>query len=159
MAAWVRYDYANGVSNLAGRPISLMITNTTNSIFTGLRFIQSQFWTMAIINSEDVLLDSIYVNSTSSSSAPTQNTDGVDTFYSNRITFRNWSVTNGDDSISCKANSTNILIQDSVFYNGLGVAIGSIGQYLDVFERIENVTAERITCLNTRYPAYIKTWT
>ncbi|KAG6822021.1 hypothetical protein H0H92_015641, partial [Tricholoma furcatifolium] len=114
---------------------------------------------MAIINSEDVLLDSIYVNSTSSSSAPTQNTDGVDTFYSNRITFRNWSVTNGDDSISCKANSTNILIQDSVFYNGLGVAIGSIGQYLDVFERIENVTAERITCLNTRYPAYIKTWT
>ncbi|KAG6896124.1 hypothetical protein C0993_008740 [Termitomyces sp. T159_Od127] len=118
------YDFTNGVSNLPGRPISIMITNTTNSRFTGLRFVQSQFWTMAIINSEDVILDSIYVNSTSSSSAPARNTDGVDTFFSNRITFRNWTVTSGDDNISLKANSTNILVQDSVFHGGLGVAIG-----------------------------------
>ncbi|KAF8063563.1 polygalacturonase [Lyophyllum atratum] len=153
------YDFTNGVSNLAGRPISLMITNTTKSRFTGLRFVQSQFWTMAIKNSEDVLLDSIYVNSTSSSSAPARNTDGVDTFFSDRITFRNWTITGGDDNISLKANSTNILIQDSVFHGGLGVAIGSIGQYLGVFERIENVTAERVVCLKTRYAGYIKTWT
>ncbi|KAG6875891.1 hypothetical protein C0992_001887 [Termitomyces sp. T32_za158] len=118
------YDFTNGVSNLPGRPISIMITNTTNSRFTGLRFVQSQFWTMAIKDSEDVILDSIYVNSTSSSSAPARNTDGVDTFFSNRITFRNWTVTGGDDNISLKANSTNILIQDSVFHRGLGVAIG-----------------------------------
>lgn len=56
--------------------------------------------------------------------APARNTDGVDTFFSNRITFRNWTVTGGDDNISLKANSTNILIQDSVFHGGLGVAIG-----------------------------------
>ncbi|KAF9459794.1 polygalacturonase [Collybia nuda] len=153
------YDFTNGVSNLAGRPISLMITNTTKSRFSGVRFVQSQFWTMAIINSEDVLLDGIYVNSTSSSKAPARNTDGVDTFYSNRITFRNWTITGGDDNISLKANSTNILIQDSVFNGGLGVAIGSIGQYLGVYERIENVTAERVLCLGTRYAGYIKTWT
>lgn len=98
---------------------------------------------MAIKDSEDVLLDGIYINSTSSSSvpifssmyciyalklilwqAPARNTDGVDTFFSNRITFRNWTVTGGDDNISLKANSTNILIQDSVFHGGLGVAIG-----------------------------------
>ncbi len=63
-----RYDFTNGVSNLPGRPISLMITNTTNSLFSGIRFVQSQFWTMAIKNSEDVLLEGIYVNSTSNSS-------------------------------------------------------------------------------------------
>ncbi|KAG6916616.1 hypothetical protein DXG01_006112 [Tephrocybe rancida] len=153
------YDFTKGVSNLPGRPISLMINNTTNSLFNGLRFVQSQFWTMVIKNSEDVLLDSIYVNSTSSSSQPARNTDGVDTMFSNRITFRNWTITGGDDNISLKANSTNILIQDSVFHGGLGVAIGSIGQYLGQFERIENVTAERVTCLKTRYAAYIKTWT
>ncbi|KAG6876406.1 hypothetical protein C0993_003338, partial [Termitomyces sp. T159_Od127] len=118
------YDLANGVGNLAGRPISFMITNTTDSHFTNLRFVQSQFWTMAIKNAEDVLLDSIYINSTSSTSASTINTDGVDTFYSNRITFRNWTVTCGDDNISTKANSTNILIQDSVFHGGRGIAIG-----------------------------------
>ncbi|KAK0477647.1 pectin lyase fold/virulence factor [Armillaria novae-zelandiae] len=156
--AWM-YDLTNGVSNLPGRPISLMITDTSNSLFSGIRFVQSQFWTMAIKDSEDVLLEGIYVNSTSNSSAPARNTDGVDTFFSNRITFRNWTVIGGDDNISMKANSTNILIQDSVFHGGLGVAIGSIGQYPGVFERIENVTAERVTCLGTRYAGYIKTWT
>lgn len=45
-----------------------MITNTTNSVFSGMRFVQSQFWTMAITHSEDVLLENIYVNSTSSNS-------------------------------------------------------------------------------------------
>ncbi|KAG6850358.1 hypothetical protein H0H93_014312 [Arthromyces matolae] len=94
-----------------------------------------------------------------SEDAPTQNTDGVDTFYSNRITFKNWTVTCGDDNISTKANSTNILIQDSVFHGGEGIAIGSIGQYPGVYERIENVTAERVTCFGTRYAAYVKTWT
>ncbi|KAK0435475.1 pectin lyase fold/virulence factor [Desarmillaria tabescens] len=153
------YDFTKGVSNLAGRPISLMITNTTNSLFSGIRFVQSQFWTMAIKNSEDVLLEGIYVNSTSNSSEPARNTDGVDTFYSNRITFRNWTVTGGDDDISLKANSTNILIQDSVFHAGFGLSIGSIGQYPGVFERIENVTAERVACLGTSYAGWIKTWT
>ncbi|KAF9458085.1 pectin lyase-like protein [Collybia nuda] len=153
------YDFTQGVSNLPGRPISLMITNTTKSLFSRIRFVQSQFWTMAIKNSEDVLLDGIYIKSTSSSSAPARNTDGVDTFFSNRITFRNWTVTGGDDNISLKANSTNILIQDSVFHGGLGVAIGSIGQYPGQYEIIENVTAERILCLKTRYSGYIKTWT
>lgn len=36
---------------------------------------------------------------------------------------------NGDDSIAMKANSTNILIENCDFYTGLGIAIGSIGQY------------------------------
>lgn len=39
------------------------------------------------------------------------------------------------------------------------MAIGSIGQYPGVYERIANVTAERITCNGCRYTGYIKTWT
>ncbi|THU85497.1 polygalacturonase [Dendrothele bispora CBS 962.96] len=153
------YDFTKGVSNLPGRPISLMVTNTTSSHFDGIRFVQSQFWTMAIKNSVDVLFENIWINSTSNSSQPARNTDGVDVFFSDRITMRNWTVTGGDDNISMKANSTNILIQDCTFHGGLGVAIGSIGQYEGVFERIENVTAERITALKSRYAGYIKTWT
>ncbi|KAF5350918.1 hypothetical protein D9758_010498 [Tetrapyrgos nigripes] len=153
------YDFTKGVSNLPGRPISLVIGNTTSSHFDGIRFVQSQFWTMAIKDTVDVLLENIYVNSTSNSSQPARNTDGVDTMFSDRITFRNWTVTGGDDSISTKANSTNILIQDCVFHGGLGVAIGSIGQYNGVFERIENITAERVLALGSRYAGYIKTWT
>lgn len=67
---------------------------------------------------------------------------------------------NGDDSIAMKANSTNILIEDCRFHTGLGIAIGSIGQYNGEFEIIENVTARNIEILdNMRYGVYVKTWT
>ena len=114
---------------------------------------------MEVMHSERVLLSNIYVNSTSNSHAPARNTDGADTIYSDSITFDHWTVVNGDDSISIKANSTNIVIKDSTFINGLGVSIGSIGQYKGVFEYVENVTVTGNMCYNTRYAAYIKTWT
>jgi hypothetical protein len=43
--AWVqRYDYTKGVSNLAGKPHSLTIWKTKDSVFEGIRFVQSQMW-------------------------------------------------------------------------------------------------------------------
>jgi len=155
----VWYDFVKGASNLAGRPHALTIWKTQDSVFDGIRFVQSQMWTMTVAWSENVLLESIYVNSTSSDSEPTQNTDGADTLASNNITFRNWVIDNGDDSIAIKANSTNILIQDMVLYRGLSIAIGSIGQYKGIFEFVNNVVAENVTCIGTRYMGYIKTWT
>ncbi|TFY73134.1 hypothetical protein EWM64_g10878, partial [Hericium alpestre] len=77
--------------------------------------------------------------------ASTINTDGVDTFYSNNITIRNWSVTNGDDQISLKANTSNVVIENCHFYKGNGIAIGSIGQYLGEYEFVANVTANNVT--------------
>ncbi|TVY78246.1 Alpha-L-rhamnosidase rgxB [Lachnellula suecica] len=153
------YDFVSGVSNYPGRPHALTISNTKDSLFDGLRFVQSQMWTMTITHSERTTLSNIYVNSTSSSHSPARNTDGADTMFSDSITFDRWTVVNGDDSISLKANSTNIVIKNSTFYRGLGVAIGSIGQYKGVFETIENVTVTDIVSYNTLYAAYIKTWT
>ncbi|PQE06018.1 alpha-L-rhamnosidase rgxB protein [Rutstroemia sp. NJR-2017a BBW] len=155
--AW--YDFVKGISNYPNRPQALAIYKTTNSVFQGLRFVQSQMWTMTVLKSDGVLLQNIYVNSTSSSGSPARNTDGADTIYSNNIHFDQWTVVNGDDSISLKANSTNILITNSTFYNGLGVAIGSIGQYKGVWETIENVTASHITFYKTLHGGYVKTWT
>ncbi|KAF8855626.1 pectin lyase-like protein [Acephala macrosclerotiorum] len=132
------YDFVSGVPNYPYRPHALTIWNTTNSNFEGSRFVQSQIRIMTVIHSQNVLLQDIYVNSTSHGSKPARNTDGADTMFSDHITFKRWTVVNGDDSISLKANSSNIIIQDSTFYKGLGVAIGSIGQYKDVFETIEN---------------------
>lgn len=86
-------------------------------------------------------------------------TDGADIIYSDNITFRNWVVDCGDDNISTKANSTNILIENQDWYTGLGFAMGSIGQYDGVFERVENVTVRNVTVHNQRYGAYFKTWT
>jgi hypothetical protein len=114
---------------------------------------------MTLIHSSNVLLQDIYVSSTSRSNTSTSNTDGADTIYANNITFHNWSVTNGDDGISPKANSTNILVTNSTFIGGSGLALGSIGQYNSVFETIENFTAKDCTFKNTIHAAYLKTWT
>ena len=40
--AW--YDFTAGESNLPGRPHALTVANTTNSVFQGIRFVQSQMW-------------------------------------------------------------------------------------------------------------------
>ncbi|KAH2007746.1 hypothetical protein KXV95_001047 [Aspergillus fumigatus] len=155
----VWYDFVKSVSNYPRRPHALTVARASNSVFQGLRFLQSQMWTLSVIHSDHILFDSIYVNSTTTNGNSAHNTDGADTIYSSHITFNNWTVVNGDDSISTKANSTDILITNSVFYRGLGIAIGSIGQYKDVFETIERVRAENITYYGTLHSLYFKTWT
>lgn len=156
----VWYDFAKGVSNIHGRPHALLITNTKNSVIEGLRFIKSQMWTMTIARSEKVLLQDIFINSTSTDPAVRSNvnTDGADTVYANNITFLRWEVINGDDSISMKQNSTNIYIANSTFYNGASLAMGSIGQYPGQIEVIENITAVDIKCVRTGYAGRIKSW-
>ncbi|KAK1147164.1 hypothetical protein N8T08_001903 [Aspergillus melleus] len=126
--AW--YDFVKGESNYP----------TEDSYFHGLRFIKPQMWTVTIVGSSRLLLEDIHVHAASDSRQPARNTDGANTMFSDSITFRRWTVQNGDDCIAAKANSTNILIEDTVFHKGQGVAIGSIGQYMGRFETVENVT-------------------
>jgi galacturan 1,4-alpha-galacturonidase len=73
--------------------------------------------------------------------------------------LRRWTIDNGDDSISLKANSTNVLIEHCTFVRGQGFAFGSIGQYEGQFETIGNVVVRNITGVWSKYAAYIKTWT
>ncbi|KAK8069180.1 glycoside hydrolase family 28 protein [Apiospora phragmitis] len=161
----VWYDFVNGTNNYPGRPHQITVTGSRDSVFQGIRFVQSQMWTVTVIHSENILMEDIYVNSTDAKHEvgfdfSSLNTDGADTVYANNITFRRWVVDNGDDSIAMKANSTNILIEDCRFHTGLGIAIGSIGQYAGQFETIENVTARNIQILDKmRYGVYVKTWT
>lgn len=75
----------------------------------------------------------------------TANTDGANTIRSSSISFNNWTVYNGDDSVAFKGNSTDISVRDSNFYNGLGIAIGSVGQYDGEYEVIQGVTVNNVT--------------
>ncbi|KAH8429383.1 uncharacterized protein LDX57_007047 [Aspergillus melleus] len=154
--AW--YDFVKGESNYPNRPHALVIT-AEDSYFHGLRFIKPQMWTVTIVGSSRLLLEDIHVNATSDSRQPARNTDGANTMFSDSITFRRWTVQNGDDCIAAKANSTNILIEDTVFHKGQGVAIGSIGQYAERFETVENVTVRNIVAHASRYIGRVKTWT
>ena len=59
-----RYDFVDGVNNYPRRPHQITFTGVTDSIFTGIRFVQSQMWTMTLIHAANVLLEDIYINST-----------------------------------------------------------------------------------------------
>jgi galacturan 1,4-alpha-galacturonidase len=160
------YIYNNGTSNLHGRPHAISFHDMTNSLISGLRFIKSQMWTSTVVRSENVELSDIFVNNSCSARAKAAvhsgcnvNTDGVDTIYANNITFLRWVVDNGDDSISMKQNSTNIYMANNTFYNGLGYAMGSIGQYVGEVEVIENITGVDTYFYNSPYAGRVKTWT
>jgi galacturan 1,4-alpha-galacturonidase len=138
--------------------MALTIYDAHDSTFSGLNFVQSQMWTMAIMYSSNLVLEDIYVNNTYNGGKTASNTDGCDTLYSNNLVFRRWTVHNGDDAIALKGNSTNVLVEDSTFNTGQGFALGSIGQYPGVFEVIQNVLVRNITAIGTKYAAYLKTW-
>ncbi|KAE8375862.1 pectin lyase fold/virulence factor [Aspergillus bertholletiae] len=153
---WIREQ--PNTSNYPGRPHAVTFNSLTNSVVRGLKFLRSQMWTMSIIYSHHVEFDNILVNNTGNI-VSSSNTDGADTIRSSHIQFNNWTVYNGDDSISLKGNSTDITITNSNFYNGLGIALGSIGQYKDQFETIERLNVSNINYHNTLHAMYVKTWT
>ncbi|KAE8395750.1 pectin lyase fold/virulence factor [Aspergillus alliaceus] len=153
---WIREQ--PNTSNYPGRPHAITFSGLTHSVVRGLNFLRSQMWTMSIIYSHHVGLDSILVNNTGNR-VSSSNTDGADTIRSSHIKFNNWTVYNGDDSISLKGNSTNISITNSNFYNGLGIALGSIGQYKNQFETIEGLNVINVNYHNTLHAVYFKTWT
>jgi galacturan 1,4-alpha-galacturonidase len=128
---------------------------------------------LSITNSTNLLWDSNFVNNTGLDGTTLFGLTPVEYTTANRRSkhrrgrhnlqlehhLTNWIVDNGDDSISPKADSTDITIKDCMFYNGNGIAIGSIGQYKGRFETIERVHAENITYNNTLRAVYFKTWT
>ncbi|CAG7960997.1 unnamed protein product [Penicillium salamii] len=154
---WIRKQ--PNTSNYPGRPHAVTFDKLTNSAIKGLTFLRSQMWYVRLFWSitpgtglkavSNLLLNGHYLALHRYELTRAANTDGADTIRSSHITFNNWTVYNGDDSISLKANSTDIAITNSKFYNGLGIAMGSIGQYKDEFETIERVVAENIQYNNT----------
>ena len=56
--------------------------------------------------------------------------DGWDTYRSDSITIQNSYVSNTDDCVSFKPNSTNIVVQNMVCINSHGISVGSLGQYV-----------------------------
>jgi polygalacturonase len=154
----VWYDWAKSQGNLPRRPMMINWRKMSNSVVRGMRFVQSQMWTMAVTYSKNIEFTDIYVNNTSASKWSTLNTDGVDTIYSDNITFRRWDITSGDDAIALKGNSSNIFVYDTVIHGGQGLAIGSMGQYKDKYEYVSNFYARNLTLYNTAHAIYLKTW-
>jgi len=90
-----------------------------------------------------------------------QNTDGFDTMDTNNIKLTNFVYQGGDDCIAVKPRSYNIFVQNITCHGGNGVAIGSLGQYLEDSSVINVVVKDANILTNNKdleNGAYIKTW-
>ncbi|KAJ5191350.1 uncharacterized protein N7498_010335 [Penicillium cinerascens] len=154
--AW--YTQNKNQSNQPGRPISITFYNSTNLLVDGLTIIQPQFWATFVSYSKNVSITNLFVNATSDDQWGTVNTDGYDSWNSDSLLVENAVVTNQDDCIAVKGNTTNLMVRNITCYGNYGMAIGSVGQYPLTPDYVQNVTFENIKCHNCQEAALIKTW-
>lgn len=72
--------------------------------------------------------------------------------------IQNSIINNGDDCVSFKPNSTNIVVQGLQCNGSHGISVGSLGQYAQEFDIVENVYVYNISMANASDGARIKVW-
>ncbi|KAG8627674.1 hypothetical protein KVT40_003547 [Elsinoe batatas] len=148
-----------------GRPMPFVLWNVSDVVVNKFFVKQPPFWAFNIMNGTDMVIDELYTNATATK-APygvnwVPNTDGFDTMDARNITLRNFVYQGGDDCIAIKPRSYEIHVQNVTCRGGNGIAIGSLGQYLED-SSVENVTISDVH--NIRFnedlgnAVYIKTW-
>ncbi|KAL5424830.1 hypothetical protein PMIN04_002932 [Paraphaeosphaeria minitans] len=150
-----------------GRLMPFMFWNVSDVSVKNFHVVQPQLWSINIQNGTDMVFDNIYTNATSPE-APTgwnwvQNTDGFNTMDSRNIVLTNFVYQGGDDCIAIKPRSYDIFIRNVTCHSGNGIAIGSLGQYLED-SSVENVHIDQATIIkggaqnSIGNAVYIKTW-
>ncbi|MCJ1309443.1 hypothetical protein MMC25_003103 [Agyrium rufum] len=153
----VWYDlYAKNIYIL--RPILFGTIGLKTGTISNLNLIYSPEYYNFVANSSDVIFDNIFITGYSTSNNTAKNTDGWDTYRSDSITIQNSVINNGDDCVSFKPNSTNIVVQNLHCNGSHGISVGSLGQYLGETDIVENIYVYNISMSNATDGARIKVW-
>ncbi|KAF8070387.1 glycoside hydrolase family 28 protein [Lyophyllum atratum] len=135
------------------RPIILTIFQASGVVVENISMTNGPEWHNLINESQDVTYRNININAVSTSSHGPSNTDGWNIYRSDNIVIRDSVIVNGDDCVSFKPNSTNVLVTN---LNCTGSH--SLGQFPGMFDIVENVTATNIRMSNAQNGARIKAW-
>jgi len=153
----VWYDlYAANIYTL--RPVLIGIDGLHDSILSDLMLRYSPEYYHFVANSTNVIFNNINIAGHSTSGNVAKNTDGWDTYRSSGLVIQNSVVNNGDDCVSFKPNSTDILVQNMWCNGSHGISVGSLGQYLGEYDIVENIYVFNASMHNTTDGARIKVW-
>ncbi|KAJ7847819.1 pectin lyase fold/virulence factor [Mycena olivaceomarginata] len=150
-----------------GRPISLTLFQAVRGVIRNFAIQAPPFWCNCIAESQSVVYDGMLnTNPAFAGQNIVPNTDGIDTYRSDNISMFNWDITCGDDCLAIKGNSTNIVAQNVTCRGGNGIAFGSLGQYANLTDIVENVFMENLTMTrisstvqpNMQNGVYFKSW-
>ncbi|MCJ1313533.1 hypothetical protein MMC25_007212 [Agyrium rufum] len=137
-------------------PIPWTIYNAKNVLVENIFQQQSPFWHNFVDGSQNVTFNNINLHSIQSSGAQAQNTDGWDIYRSSDVSITNSYIVNGDDCVSFKPNSTNILVQNLYCQGSHGISVGSLGQYAGEDDIVQNVLVKNVTMVDAENGARIK---
>ncbi|KAI1436418.1 polygalacturonase [Xylaria sp. CBS 124048] len=140
------------------RPIAMVVDGLQGGSITGLRMINPPNWFNLVANSSDILISNMVLTAESSNSVSVKNSDGWDTYRSDHVVIQNSMVDNTDDCVAFKPNSTNIVVQGMRCNGSHGISVGSLGQYIDEYDIVENVFIYNNTMSNASDAARIKVW-
>lgn len=172
-----------------GRPMPFVLWNVSDVDVRNFHVVQPQLWAINMMNATNVVFDNIYVNATSPEAPKginwVQNTDGfskksyqraikknkhqpltnhtTDTMDTHNVRLTNFLYQGGDDCVAIKPRSHDISVKNVTCVSGNGIAIGSLGQYLED-SSVTNVEIDGATIIkggaqdNIGNAVYIKTW-
>lgn len=140
------------------RPILFATVGLHGGSVSDLSLNNSPFWTNIVANSSDVVFTDIKIRAISHTFSFEKNTDGWDIIQSDNIVIQNSTVTNGDDCVSFKPNATNILVQNLSCNGTHGISVGSLGQYPERIDIVENILVRNVSMYNSSEGARIKVW-
>ncbi|KAG0708632.1 glycoside hydrolase family 28 protein [Suillus ampliporus] len=151
----VWYDAFAANSTLL-RPILLTVYQATDVTIKNITMTNGPEWINFVNEGQNVIYDGINISAVSTSSNLAKNTDGWDIYRSDNVVIINSNINNGDDCVSLKPNSTNI-VASNLYCNGShGISVGSLGQYAGVYDIVENFTSTNVQMHNAENGARIK---
>ncbi|KAJ4305943.1 hypothetical protein N0V90_001476 [Kalmusia sp. IMI 367209] len=140
------------------RPVLFAVVGLKGGSVSQIKYRNSPFWHNVVMDSENVVYSTVDLFSTSNNGNFEKNTDGWDIYRSDQIVIENSTITNGDDCVSFKPNSTNVLVQNLRCNGTHGISVGSLGQYPTRVDYVENILVRNISMFNSSEGARIKVW-
>ncbi|KAJ3344481.1 hypothetical protein HDU83_005151 [Entophlyctis luteolus] len=134
------------------RPVLLTLDGVNGGAVWDIKLNNAGFWNNLCANSTNVIYDNIQISATN------KNTDGWDTYKSDNVVIQNSVINNGDDCVSFKPNSTNMVVQGLSCTGSHGVSVGSLGQYSDQYDIVKNIYVYNVQMNNAENGARIKVW-
>ncbi|KAF6834764.1 exopolygalacturonase [Colletotrichum musicola] len=143
------------------RPMLFSIDGAKGATMSHIRMRNPPNWFNLISNSTDVLISNMDLRADpwqSLNGVKIANSDGWDTYRSDRVVIQDSFIINTDDCVSFKPNSTNVVVQNMDCTGSHGMSVGSLGQYKGETDIVENLYIYNITMANASDAARIKVW-
>ncbi|KAI0131594.1 glycoside hydrolase family 28 protein [Hypoxylon sp. NC0597] len=140
------------------RPMLFALDGMKGATMSNLRMRNPPNWFNIIANSSDIIISNMDLRAESLNGTKIANSDGWDTYRSDHVVIQDSFIHNTDDCVSFKPNSTDVVIQNLECIGSHGISIGSIGQYPNETDIVENLYIYNISMANASDFARIKVW-